>query len=141
MNFFETFGLDVAYVIDLNTLEKNYLNLQKKYHPDNFSDKSEVVNAANYIIDINKGYNILKDDTKRAVYLLELNNIYLDGERKNYFPDKTLMMEIFNAQERGLISSHEELQKIKVNMQSALDVKEIKTFANLTMRLIYSKIS
>jgi Fe-S protein assembly co-chaperone HscB len=141
MNFFEIFGLDVAYIINLDNLEKNYLNLQKKYHPDNFSDKSEVMKAASYIIDLNKGYNILKDNIKRAVYILELNNLYLDGDKKNYFPNKNLMTEIFNAQENGSVMAHQEINIMKQAMQNALDYNNINTFADLTMRLIYSKIS
>jgi molecular chaperone HscB len=137
MNFFEIFGLDFAYIVNLDILENSYLNLQKKYHPDNFFDKAEIMKAASYIIDINKGYNILKDDVKRAVYILELNNIYLDGDKKNYIPSKILMIEIFNAQENSLKYSHDEIEKIKHDMQNALAANNMNTFADLTMRLIY----
>ena len=68
-NYFEIFGLEVKFEIDLDYLEEQYLKLQKIYHPDS----AKTVQEAEMAIEINTGYRILKDEYLRACYMLELN--------------------------------------------------------------------
>ncbi len=67
MNYFEVFDMDIEYEIDLEHLERKYFHLQMANHPDNTSGS-----AAIDIKLVNAGYLTLKDDEKRAIYLLEM---------------------------------------------------------------------
>ena len=76
-NYFDLFDFEVKFNINLDILEKKYLELQKKYHPDNFvADTSKKkIEFFDNTGEINKGYQIIKDDLKRAIHILELKNI------------------------------------------------------------------
>ena len=63
MNYFEIFDLPIEYDTDIDLLTKNYFSLQRN------SDKQ--INPSL----LNKAYNILKSDIKRAEYFLSLKNI------------------------------------------------------------------
>lgn len=63
MNYFEIFDLPIEYDADIDLLTENYFSLQRN------SDKQ--INPSL----LNKAYNILKSDIKRAEYFLSLKNI------------------------------------------------------------------
>lgn len=74
-NAFSIFGLPVQYDICTATLEKNYISLQKQWHPDRFIhapeiQKEQVVQATAHI---NAAYKTLKDPLTRAQLLLDLS--------------------------------------------------------------------
>ena len=66
MNYFEIFGLPVAYSIDEDSLNATYLKKQKALYknPNQINDESSLLNSA---------YNTLSDPIKRAEYFLHLN--------------------------------------------------------------------
>ena len=93
INHFFNLNLEVKYELDLNLLEKNYLELQQKYHPDkSLSDLDKS-------IAINESYKILSNPTLRAEHLLELQNIFLDDDQKSLKPDIEILKEIILLQE------------------------------------------
>ena len=63
MNYFEIFDLPIEYDANIDLLTENYFSLQRN------SDKQ--INPSL----LNKAYNILKSDIKRAEYFLSLKNI------------------------------------------------------------------
>lgn len=73
-NYFELFGLQPNFNLDLPTLEANYIKLQQHIHPDNFAAADDLQRnlAAAQTARINQGYAILLDPVKRARYLLLL---------------------------------------------------------------------
>lgn len=93
INHFFNLNLEVKYELDLNLLEKNYLELQQKYHPDkSLSDLDKS-------IAINESYKILSNPISRAKHLLELQNIFLDDDQKSLKPDIEILKEIILLQE------------------------------------------
>ena len=61
--------MEDIFLIDLEKLERNYLNLQRELHPDNLKNQN------GKIYQINNAYRILKNPIERAKHLFEINNI------------------------------------------------------------------
>lgn len=124
-NYFEIFGLEVKFEIDLDYLEEQYLKLQKIYHPDS----AKTVQEAEMAIEINTGYRILKDEYLRACYILEINNINLkDREEHSGILDNEFLLEILEKMEhlesKTDLDELEEIKKLDEN-ERALLLREI----------------
>lgn len=68
-NYFALFEIEPAFNIDLNELEKKYIELSRQFHPDINKGHCEK------IININKAYKTLKSPLERAEHVLSLYNI------------------------------------------------------------------
>lgn len=82
-NHFELMGLPVAFELDRGALDAAYRNLQGRLHPDRYAQASDqerrlAVQGAAWV---NEAYATLKDDTRRARYLLTLGGVEFDDER------------------------------------------------------------
>ena len=95
LNFFQIFKLPKSFTIDKELLEREYMSLQLKYHPDKANDEKELKQYSHLIANVNKAYQILFDDLERAIYLLKCNDISLDV----YAKDQSLLMEIWQYYE------------------------------------------
>lgn len=76
MNYFDLFKVRMGFDIDLVDLEAKYLTLQKESH--NYTSDNSNVTSIFAAVDINKSYEILKDDIKRCEYLFSLFGVNLD---------------------------------------------------------------
>ena len=74
-DYFKLLSIERKYDIDLKKLDQEYFAMQIKYHPDRAIDKIQKQENLSISIDVNKAYNILKDDLKRAEYILLLNGL------------------------------------------------------------------
>jgi molecular chaperone HscB len=88
MNFFEIFGLPVAYKIDEADLLRAYLREQSVVHPDIADGESEKS------VQLNIAYKVLRDPVERAGYLLEIQGRVSDAL------DAEFAVEMFNIRER-----------------------------------------
>ncbi|MBA6224447.1 co-chaperone HscB [Colwellia sp. MB02u-18] len=93
MNYFQLFGLEIQFTIDLDKLSTIYQTLQKKVHPDRFAHGSnqEQMLAVKKSTLINDAYQTLKKPLKRAQYLLELRGISMPNEQAS-FGDVSFLM-------------------------------------------------
>ena len=110
MKFFEIFEIKPSFKICQNNLKKKFLELQKKYHPDNYasaSDHEKTLALLNSSM-INDGFEILKDDLYRAEYLLKCNKIELNNQTNPEFLIKQMEYEDYLEE-----NSHD-LNKIKM---------------------------
>lgn len=75
-NFFQLFDQPKKYEIDLKKLDKTYLTLQRKVHPDRFYSKTEKEKELSIKASgcINEGYHTLRNPVSRGEYLLHLFN-------------------------------------------------------------------
>lgn len=75
-NFFELFGLEPVFGLDLTSLDKNYREMQMRVHPDKFARASSVEQrqAAQWAALANEAYQTLRQPLTRAHYLVQLNN-------------------------------------------------------------------
>lgn len=73
-NFFELFGLEPSYHLDVAKLSQRHKDLLLATHPDRFanSTESEQLAAVRLAADANQGFAVLKDAYLRAIYLLQL---------------------------------------------------------------------
>lgn len=74
-NYFELFGLEQRFSIDLNTLEHAFRQLQSEVHPDKHASnsQSEQLIALQQSTLINDGYQTLRNPTSRAQFLINLS--------------------------------------------------------------------
>ncbi len=105
-NYFELFGLPVAYVIDASDLAERYRDLQRVVHPDRFASASEQERRLSMqgSILINEAFQTLKDPMLRARYLLSLHGVEM-GEGKESTQDMEFLM--------GQMELREELAEAK----------------------------
>ncbi len=84
-NYFELLNLEKKFDINKDRLHQNYIRLQQILHPDKQFNKtnSEKFLAMEYTAKLNKAYQILNDDKKRAEYLLSLEGIIINKEENN----------------------------------------------------------
>ena len=144
-NYFKIFNLPTCFEIDLAELEKNYLYLQQQYHPDqNISNLESIENS----ILINQAYNILVDDLKRSIHLLQIVGIDIENDDNHIKPDISILQYILDLQEQ--VSQIKDLQEIiifKKNLKNDVDliIKEFcqlyanKNFDTATQILIKAK--
>ncbi|EAR88044.1 Fe-S protein assembly co-chaperone HscB (macronuclear) [Tetrahymena thermophila SB210] len=118
MNYFKLFEMNLSYEIDHQELTLRYKDLQKSFHPDKFyglRNPKIIKFSETYSTYINEAYSTLRDDLKRAEYLIDLlthgqkadleNKI---DENKNFLHE--IMMERMEIEE---CETEEQLQEIQ----------------------------
>ena len=126
-NFFELFELPVSYEVDLNQVQKKYMDLQKQVHPDRFANASDQEKrlSMQQTSWINEAQATLKDPVLRATYLLKLKGTDINLENETTM-DAAFLMQQLEMRER--------LEHIKKEDDplATLDVmaKELKTSSN-----------
>lgn len=72
-NPFAILNLKESYALDLQALEKNYFEAQRKCHPDKFTqgNEQEKADALKQSTAVNQAYLLLKNPLLRAEYLLK----------------------------------------------------------------------
>jgi molecular chaperone HscB len=100
MNYFELFGFDIAPVIDKSLLSKKYLQLQKQYHPDNYSlsEEYEQIQSLEISSLINKAFAVFKDDLQTVGYFLEIMGLITTDEKYQLPP--AFLMEMMEVNEQ-----------------------------------------
>lgn len=151
MNFFQLLKLEVNFAIDEKLLEKNYLSLQRTYHPDLFINKqTEKLKALEMTMLINKAYEVIKSPLKRAEYLLSLQGIIVNSDGNDtikpsiellekVMADKEALYEIENAEQlkqfENIISS--EKDKLVEELTELLAANDFTNAAQDTIKLRY----
>lgn len=124
-NYFSLFELSEIFDIDVKVLEKKYFELQRNFHPDKFTGRSdkEKIAAIHKASEINEGYKVLKNPLSRAEYLLSLLGI------SDIKPSQELLMEALEQREE--LSTAENYE----------DIKTIENKNNESRNTILSEIS
>ena len=81
-NYFELFGLPVAYEVDRSALRSQQRRLQASFHPDRYvnADDRERRLSVEVASWIKQAYETLQDPVKRARYLLVVNGVDVADE-------------------------------------------------------------
>ncbi len=111
MNYFELFGFAERPFVNKNLVAERYFELQKKYHPDFYTNENEQQKemALETSADINKAFVIFKSDEKTAEYFLQQKGI-INAEEKYKLPPGFLM-EMMELNEYLDEATAEETQK------------------------------
>lgn len=112
MNYFELFELPMSLAIDQIHLNRQFILLQKKYHPDFYGQADEALQEEALAIsaNINKAFQTLKNQDATIRYVLEINNLLVEGEKYTLPPD--FLMEVM------------ELNELKMEGGSSATIKE-----------------
>jgi len=96
MNFFELFGLPVAFEIDIGKLSLTYKTLAQVTHPDKFANagNAEKLMMVQKSAQVNDGYQVLKNPISRAEHILELRGIELRHEQQTIQDPEFLMQQM-----------------------------------------------
>ena len=113
MNYFELFEMPISLTVDKKYTQDKYFELQKKFHPDFFSNENEEEQDA--VLEkssmINKAYKLFQNENETMKYVLQLKNL-LEDEEKYQLPPEFLaeMMELNESLMEVDDSSLEEAQ-------------------------------
>lgn len=101
-NYFSCLGLPEQFDLDVAVLEKAYMAQQRAWHPDRWVGKPEAerLRATHAAMAVNAAYQTLKDPLTRAVHLLALHGIHVNGENDTVKPNLALLEEIMDWRER-----------------------------------------
>jgi molecular chaperone HscB len=97
MNYYELFSIPVSPVVDSGLLAEKYFELQRKSHPDFFTQGTEVEQETALVqsADINKAYVIFKNENKTLEYFLQISGAITADEKYQLEPHFLMeMMEI-----------------------------------------------
>ena len=146
--YFQIFALEEKFLINIDDLEKKYLEFQNLFHPDKSS--SEGISKS---IEINESYKILADDFLRACYLLALKGVDIRNDEKAIRPDMATLQEVLELQENiSEITDKNEIEKLRKKLNSEvkqliaesmtlLEGSEINASAQLLVKAKYLKKS
>lgn len=111
LNYYELFGQDAKFSLDLSELSTTYQALQKTVHPDRFShySKQEQLLAVQKSAEINDAFQTLKHPITRGEYLLKLRGTKLPNEQET-------------VQDIGFLMEQMELREMLANIEHASDV-------------------
>ena len=95
-NYFELFGLQPRFRLDLAMLESCYRDIQNKVHPDKFAHLSEAERRVSmqWATHANEAYQILRRPLSRARYLLQLQGVPTREETNTAMPAEFLMTQM-----------------------------------------------
>jgi molecular chaperone HscB len=110
-DFFSLFELPRKLWIDMGSLEKKFLQLSWKLHPDNFVNATpeEQELSLKRSSELNDAYRALREPVSRVEYLLAIERMRKEGEHKQQAPPE-LLEEVFELNE-----SLEELREAKAS--------------------------
>jgi len=121
---FSLFALPRKLWIEMSTLEKKFLELSWKLHPDKFVNASpeEQETSLKRSSELNDAYRVLRDPVARVEYLLEIEGMRKEGEHKQQAPPE-LLVEVFELNEsldelREAKTSGSDLASLKSRLES-----------------------
>lgn len=120
MNYFELFGFEEKPFADRSLVTKKYFELQKKYHPDFFTNESESdkEDALEQSAHVNKAFNIFKDPEKTIEYFLKQKGVLAENEKYNLPP--AFLMEMMEMNEELEGKEEAEVQQQVASYESSL---------------------
>ena len=118
-DYFAQFGLPRKLAIEMGELEKKFLQLSWKLHPDNFINASpqERDLSLKRSSELNDAYRTLRDPIARVEYLLAVEGMRKEGENKQHVPPE-LLEEVFELNE-----SLDELREAKAGGEDTATLK------------------
>jgi molecular chaperone HscB len=113
MNYFELFDIPVSLRVDKTLLAKKYVELQKKFHPDFYTQSTEYeqAHALEQSSQINKALKVLKNEDETIKYVLQLKGL-LQEEEKYQLPP-AFLMEVMELNEALSENSREQVNELE----------------------------
>ncbi|HEY4818902.1 MAG TPA: Fe-S protein assembly co-chaperone HscB [Candidatus Acidoferrum sp.] len=122
---FSLFGLPRKLWVEMSALEKKFLELSWKLHPDKFVNASAAEQELSLkgSSQLNDAYRVLRDPVARVEYLLGIEGMRKEGEHKQQAPPE-LLEEVFELNEsldelREAKASRADLGSLKSRLEAA----------------------
>ena len=121
MNYFELFGFEMAPKVDKTVVSKRYFDLQKKFHPDFYSQGTEYEKEAalEHSAEINKAFKIFQEDDKTLEYFLQANGVLVTDEK--YPLPQEFLMEMLDLNDEVMELEPAEIDRKIAEITAALD--------------------
>ena len=119
-NYFELFGLPVAFAVDANDLAARYRTLQRNFHPDKFAHASDQERRFSVQLSarLNEALQTLKDPVKRGRYLLQLKDIATDEETDTAMTPDFLMQQMELREQLAEAPDAGALERIRAELET-----------------------
>jgi molecular chaperone HscB len=106
-NHFDLFGLSPAFALEKEALEKAYLEIQSRVHPDRFVHAGDAERRASlqWTTRVNEAYRTLQDPVQRAKHILELHGVDVGFETNTHMPTDFLLQQLELREELESASS------------------------------------
>ena len=135
-NYFEWFGLPLAFSVDPAVLSSAYREIQGQVHPDRHAQSGAAGKrvAMQLSTRANQAFETLKNPLKRAIYLLELRGMDVGAENNTVMEPAFLIeqMEWREAVEDALAAKNvDELQRLLVHLRADVRLRYAKLGALL----------
>jgi molecular chaperone HscB len=141
MNYFELFDIPVSLKVDKNSLTQKYFELQKKYHPDFFTQATEYeqAEALEQSSQINKALKVLKTEMETIKYVLQLKGL-LEEEEKYQLPP-AFLMEVMELNEELSESSQQQISQLETEIYAPVKdiIENFKDSTTTTKELLQVK--
>jgi molecular chaperone HscB len=125
VDYFALFEMPRKLWVEMDGLEKKFLQLSWKLHPDNFVNATERERELSLekSSQLNDAYRVLRDPVARVEYLLEIEGARKEGEHKQQAPPE-LLEEVFELNEsldelREAKSAGGDLAALKSRLEAA----------------------
>jgi molecular chaperone HscB len=109
MNYFEWFGIPVAFHIDEGELRRVFLRKSKQFHPDFHTEASEAEQAV--VLEKssmnNEAYKALSDPDARLRHILDIGGAMLNDPQQNETLPQDFLMEMMELNEQIMELSFE----------------------------------
>jgi len=109
VNYFELFEIDPSYDLEKSLVEERYVELQEKYHPDNFIETDDQLKAMEMVMSVNNAYEILRDKNKFLIHYLSVNGVKVSIEEAKQLVPRPDLLYIFEL--KGTIKSKRYLRE------------------------------
>ncbi len=106
-NYFSLLKIPQQWSVDTIQLRKNYFTAQQYWHPDNFTESAEKLNASKQAAFINDAYQAINDPLRRAQHLLRLAGV---ENHQHTTQDTALLEESMHWRERLLTENKVSVQ-------------------------------
>lgn len=98
-SYFELYDLPLSFKVDETALKKKFYAFSKEFHPDYYANENQA--KQDEILELstlnNKAYKVLSDPIKRIEYILELNDMLVEGDK--YALPQEFLMEMMDVNE------------------------------------------
>jgi molecular chaperone HscB len=139
-NHFALFGLEPAYLLDSQALDKTFRLLQQQVHPDNFAsaNAAEQRVAMQWAVRVNEAFQTLKSPLARGRYLLKLRGIDTLEETNTSMPLDFLMQQMDVREALSELKKNPRAANVQEQLdglQADFQVQEKALFAALAIAL------
>ena len=137
MDYFEIFGIENKFAIDLDKLTLRYQAIQKSVHPDKFAHASaqEQALAVKKSTLVNDAFQTLKNPLKRAEYMLTLRGVDMPNEQASFSDNSFLMRQMELREMLAEVKFADDVDAAIFEVSQTLEVEFEQLFKEMQIQL------